>query len=108
MRLKPEPGRARVIGIRPEIAFAALVVDGVIREASGSGAVVTAGTDGTHSPGSKHYVGAALDVQSHGLDAPKVLKILQDRLGPDFDVILEDAGMPNEHFHVELDPKERL
>ena len=26
-------------------------------------------------------------------------------LGPDFDVVLEDKDGPNEHLHVEYDPK---
>lgn len=65
--------------------------------------VVTAGLDGSHSAGSLHYYGRALDFRTRYFsDATKRIAAdqLRDGLGDDFDVI-EHAT----HIHVEFDPK---
>lgn len=65
--------------------------------------VVTAGTDGTHMVGSKHYTGNAVDLRSRHLIVVQKALILSDMkqaLGNDFDCLLE-----GDHFHVEYDPK---
>jgi hypothetical protein len=70
--------------------------------------VVTSVTDGQHSPNSLHYKGLAFDFRSHDLANGRKLQVhgaLRHHLGPDFDVILEALNTPNEHFHVEYDPK---
>ena len=70
--------------------------------------IVTSGIDGKHMTGSKHYSYEALDIRSknfpstaakqHFIDA--VLK----RLGSGYQMILENEGRANEHFHCEYDP----
>lgn len=71
--------------------------------------VITAGMDGKHMTGSRHYVGEALDIRSKGLlttDRKETfLEKIRTRLGPGYDCILEGANTPNEHFHIEYDPK---
>lgn len=69
---------------------------------------VTAGTNGAHMAGSKHYTFAALDVRSKNLSsgvAELFITEVRQRLGLDYDCIFEGQGTPNEHFHIEYDPK---
>jgi len=106
MRLKGAPNRARIVGLRPELVFAAFVYDELAAAAGVPGQLreITAGLDSTHTPGSRHYIGAAVDLASHGIPGNRYtfLLDLQAALGPDFLAILENAGQPNEHIHVEL------
>ena len=72
--------------------------------------VITSGMDGKHMKGSKHKTGGALDVRSKTFPSAQskrdFLIHLRQRLGPHFDLILEDEGGENEHFHCEFDPKD--
>lgn len=65
--------------------------------------VVTCGLDGTHSPGSLHYYGYALDFRTryfdHGI-AILIKGLLQRELGPLYQVILHET-----HMHVQYKPK---
>ena len=68
---------------------------------------VTSGNDGTHMKGSKHYTNDALDIRTHHLDVDTrraLITDIQHRLGNDYQLVLEDAGKPNEHLHIEYDP----
>jgi uncharacterized protein YcbK (DUF882 family) len=65
--------------------------------------VVTAGTDGKHMTGSKHYEGAALDFRTSNLSNDELKTFtsqLKSRLGSGYDIVTED-----DHLHVEYDPK---
>jgi hypothetical protein len=69
---------------------------------------VTSGNDGVHMRGSKHYEDAALDFRTKNLsksDKHLFKEMLAQRLGKGFDLVLEDEDGPNEHLHVEYDPK---
>lgn len=70
--------------------------------------VITAGTNGQHKAGSKHYSGAALDVRSKNFPSRasklEFLEAIRALLGPNYDCIFEGEGTPNEHFHLEEDP----
>lgn len=68
--------------------------------------VITAMSNGTHSPNSRHYTGEALDLRSHNFPT-RISKrdfrfALEERLGPSFRVLLESEGTPNEHFHIQV------
>ena len=71
--------------------------------------VITAANDGKHKTGSLHYSDDALDVRSKNLPTEQakqdILSRLQHELGGDYDVLFEFQGQPNEHFHIEFDPK---
>jgi hypothetical protein len=71
--------------------------------------VITAGTNGKHIPTSKHYTYEALDVRSKNFptiaDKHRFLDRVLARLGEGYQAFLEDEGTPNEHFHIEYDPK---
>lgn len=65
--------------------------------------VITAGTDGKHMVGSKHYTGEALDIRTSNLTQGQILLVmsgLKHRLGSSYDVLIEA-----DHVHVEFDPK---
>lgn len=89
--------------------------------------MITSGTDGTHSgPDDPHKKGNALDVRSSTFsleDKNRVLHLvtsylsdLTDQLGEDARIVstsdglatalffgfLEDAGLPNEHYHYQV------
>ena len=70
---------------------------------------ITSIIDGAHGKWSRHYYLAAVDYRSK--DFPdlatkeKWRDAMQAELGPQYDEILEHVGKPNEHFHVEFDPK---
>ena len=68
--------------------------------------VITVGTDGKHMVGSYHYKGDALDIRTKHLSLTEkraLAKNMAQRLGTDYDVILEGLGTANEHLHVERD-----
>jgi hypothetical protein len=71
--------------------------------------LVTSGNDSKHRSGSRHYDDRALDFRSRTFAHPGTKRLfmerLRARLGQHYDVILEDEDGPNEHFHVEHDPK---
>ena len=73
---------------------------------------ITSCNDGDHMVGSLHYKGFAFDVRTHdivlqsrGTYLTSLVTEVKTMLGPEFDVLLEDLAGPNEHMHVEFDPK---
>lgn len=76
--------------------------------------VVTSGLDGTHSAGSLHYYGYALDLRTSYFSHPEAMAVsrtLRVALGSDYDVVLHphryhDSGVMKSpgHIHVEYDP----
>lgn len=68
----------------------------------GQGLVITAGLDGSHSAGSLHYYGLAVDMRTrYFVDGGKLAaRKLREALPPVFDVVEHDS-----HLHVEYDPK---
>jgi hypothetical protein len=68
---------------------------------------ITSVVDGKHKTGSLHPKGLAFDFscRSWGPMRGKIFSSLRNSLGKDFDVLHEDPDGPNEHGHVEYDPK---
>ena len=100
----------RLKDLQPQMVLAAMVVDEIYGDTE---CVITSANDGKHGGGekpSKHFQGCALDFRTHNYSNNK--GELRDRikaaLGQDFDVVLEAEGTPNEHLHVEYDPKETV
>jgi hypothetical protein len=90
-----------------------MIAAGVINAANELGItadiVITAGNDGQHMVGSKHYTGDALDVRTKHLsivEKESLREMVRHRLGSNYDVILESVGAENEHLHVEFDQKQ--
>lgn len=68
--------------------------------------VITSANDSTHDPHSRHYTDEALDLRTHNFMSPTARHLFQTaliaRLGPQFTVLLENEGGPEEHLHVQV------
>ena len=94
-------------GVKPRILVMAAAVANVAF-IQGLTITITSGTDGTHMKGSKHYTLEALDIRSKTFPSPlskrTFMREVLARLGPGYQMILEQEGKPKEHFHLEWDP----
>jgi hypothetical protein len=93
--------------ITPALLYMLATVERLSRTVFGlpaEGLVITSGSDSTHMAGSKHSIGEAIDLRSQTLGAlkPAVVAALRTELGPQFTVLLEHAGQPNEHVHIQV------
>lgn len=108
----------RLTGLVPQMALAASVVDGVYQDFGIRECWITSANDGKHSDRSLHHgkqgkftdgLCRALDFRTHQEALNGREYALRDEikkhLGIDFDVVMEAVGTPNEHCHVEYDPK---
>lgn len=103
--------KARLQGIRPELILVLSVLDGVLDSFDVHATmIISHGLDGVHSRASCHYNGCALDIVFAGSIAQGAKQQIFDEfktgVGQDFDVLFENPGTANEHFHVEWQPKE--
>ena len=74
-------------------------------KAFGQELVVTAGLDGTHSAGSLHYYGFALDFRTRYFsdkEKRNIKMLLSQKLSIDYQVISHPT-----HIHVEYQPKDK-
>ncbi len=101
-------------GVQPKLLA---IVVAVCNEAQRLGAelapqnpyvTITSGIDGVHAEDSGHYQLRALDVRTKNFRtrAAKAafLAGLRRRLGPRYTVLLESAGTPREHVHMQFNP----
>ena len=72
---------------------------------------LTAGMNGEHGPSSFHYRGLAWDFSVRDIPIEKrrlVYEALCKELPAGYyDILHESRETPNEHYHVEYDPKQR-
>jgi len=105
MKLKP----GVLLGeLTPQMVMGALIVKSVYQKLDpGCSCTVTSANDSKHSDKSLHYTGNALDFRTHDFTANKLYLVqeVKGSLGIHFDVVLEGVGTPNEHLHVEYQPK---
>jgi hypothetical protein len=103
MRLKTG---VKLAEITPQIVLAAIIVQEVYRERGGK-TTITSANDGVHGTLSLHYKGNALDFRTKDFAGNKQALILEikQRLGDQFDVLLEDEGKDNEHCHIEWEDR---
>jgi len=91
-------------GVTPQIFFALGVANSMHRRMFGPPLTITSAKDGTHSPGSLHPKGDAVDLRIHDLPpvtAAAFCASLLDALHPlGYDVVLEPT-----HIHLEWDPR---
>jgi len=95
-------------GVEPHSLIILAAIANVAQELDRT-VVITSGNDSRHMKTSLHYQDRALDIRSR--DMPSVdyklsfINAVHARLGEDYDCVLEDEGGPNEHIHIEYDPK---
>lgn len=100
MRLKDNT--VKLHGIRPELLFA-LQVAAEVYKVYGQELVITSCNDSKHAPTSLHYAGCAVDLRTNYFTKATAIKVrdeIKERLGIDFDVILE-----SDHLHIEYQPR---
>jgi len=99
MKLKPG---VKPAGLKPELVLALIVAESVYQN-YGYEMTVTSINDGTHGRQTLHDFGYAADLRTRNVPEserePMVTEI-QQRLGDQYDVILE-----NDHIHLEYDPR---
>lgn len=108
MPVEVKPG-VSIRGLRPETLFAIERVNEVFRDMGYPVTTITSGTDGSHSNGSLHYAGCAVDFRIRHIEVEKLEPIraeISRRLGAEFDVVLEGGAQP--HYHVEFQPKKQV
>ena len=94
---------------RAEILRAFILIEPIF-VAEGVEMVITSGSEKyKHSSKySSHYKGDALDIRSFTLKTlarkRSVQEKIRKKLGPKFVIILEKAGKPGEHFHLQFTP----
>jgi hypothetical protein len=68
--------------------------------------IITSGNDSRHSVGSRHFTNEAIDVRTHNFHSRTMKRAFrgwwENELGPQFRVLLEHEGTPNEHFHAQV------
>lgn len=104
--LTTKPG-VRFAVITPALLYMLATVERLSRTVFGlpdEGLVISSGSDSTHMAGSKHYTGEAIDLRSKTLGPLKgtLVATLRAELGPQFTVLLEHEGRPQEHVHIQL------
>lgn len=98
--------------LTPQMALAYTEACWVYYKTGGYECVITSAFDGVHSANSLHSrdgLCRALDLRTQHLSADDRVLIVQRikiALGPQFDVVMEDVGLSNEHAHVEFQPKD--
>jgi hypothetical protein len=102
MEVKLKAG-VSIMGLKPEMTVALQVVQGVYERLGVSEVVVTSGTEGKHSPKSRHYLGYALDLRTRNV--PRAMRDdlaegCKRALGSDFFVLLE-----SDHLHIGYQPR---
>ncbi len=116
MRLKTG---VRLAGLRPQMNVAFMVAKEEFAK-YGVELIITSVNDSDHGYGSLHFSGGAFDARTkhidtlkmqsaYGLNAldvkRKIHQAIKKNLGAEFDVLLEFIGRPNEHIHIEFQPK---
>lgn len=87
-------------GLSTNMVIALFIAHEVWKD-QGADLVLRHALDGQHKLASLHYTGNAIDLRTWEIDAKLAAKHLQHRLGPEYDVVLEET-----HIHVEYQPKE--
>lgn len=104
----------QLTNLQPEMIIAVLVFMGLVQDFAPV-VTITSANDGVHKNTSRHFSGNALDFRTKDMfntlsDSQRVyeLSMLRSTLTqslPGFDVVLESVNLPNEHIHIEWDPK---
>lgn len=99
-------GGANIGGLGVEMKQAISVVANIYKK-YGYTLCITAGTDGKHMSGSKHYEGNAIDCRIWGLKEAGFFKIIPNDLQEALDDFKSgyQVVIEGDHYHIEWDPK---
>lgn len=96
--------------MHPQIEAVMPKLDRIFIRLAGRPAMITSARDSRHGENSLHFEGRALDLRSNDLDhntkhtaLDEMRAALRAPEGYRFDILLEQEGEPNEHYHIELD-----
>lgn len=109
--LRVKDTSVNLISLVPQMVLAIQICHSILSQEKGNkDTVITSANDGKHSFASLHYSGCAVDLRSNWYDNSdtKLTDKMKNALGNDFDIILENFDTPNEHWHIEWQPKRRL
>lgn len=94
--------------LQPSITGKVGAIDDVHLRVAKREAICTSALEGKHRSGSLHYRGHAIDLRTNDLPLStkyRLLEELRSELGDGYDIIIEHVGRPQEHIHLEWDPK---
>jgi hypothetical protein len=92
-----------IAGLHIKMRPVLIAAEDVWRDLGRQEVVITSALDGCHSAASLHPYGRAVDLRTRvlrGIDVALAVDMLRERLGDDYDVVLEPT-----HIHVEYDPE---
>jgi len=98
----------RVVAFTPALLRILSELDAICREDGPwpTELVITSINDSTHMKGSRHYTNEAVDIRTHNFSKREYRQMfrehLQNKLGPQFTVLLEAEGGENEHIHAQV------
>ncbi len=101
-------GEWLVTTLNKPIQDAIIICDDISVQETSKELFVTSLVEGKHSKRSLHPVGSAFDCRTWiyaNTQKLELLKLWKEKLGRDYDILLEFEGEVNEHFHIEYDPK---
>mgnify|MGYP001596234148 CR=1 FL=1 len=99
------------VGVQPPLVRLLCGIANVVaKEDTVPDVVITSANDGIHGAGSLHYRDCAVDIRTKNFASQDTLRAFLNRLklelgDSDYDFVHEDPGGPNQHIHVEYDPK---
>lgn len=94
--------------ITPAIVLAIVIVDQVYKDLDIDDCWITSANDSVHGPTTLHRKGQAVDFRLHNVPVlvrSSLVGAVKSRLEPQYEVYHESVSTPNEHLHVEWDPK---
>lgn len=92
-----------LFGLQPEMLWALDVCESVWQEIGKNLTVTSTRWGDKHAWKSRHYSGLAVDLRTkdlHEVEIRQVAEMAAERLGDEYDVVVE-----SNHIHVEYDPK---
>jgi hypothetical protein len=98
----------KITNLTPQMVLAIRIVESVYQRLEPwYDLTITSVDEGQHGPRTLHGKGLAVDFRTKDFNGNKykLQNEVKAALGDDFDVVLEDMHGPQEHLHVELDPK---
>lgn len=86
-------------GLHPVMRVVLREADRAFQRFAKREAIITSALDGSHSPGSWHYVGLALDFRTNDLQPGQIeqIRLYLVKSLPEYDVVVEGT-----HIHIEV------